>query len=149
MSAQFSILLVDDDPAIADILNRTSESIFPQAQFIHVSSFVQAAAYLDGLEGRGPRLILLDINLQTGLSGLEFLTLIRQHPLGHLLPVVILSTTRRQEEIKEAYIRGANAFTVKPFSYGDWKAYVTQLRIYWFETATIPKPWFEKENNPE
>jgi CheY-like chemotaxis protein len=97
------------------------------------------------LQGRGPRLVLLDINLQTELNGFDFLTLMRGHPQGRLVPVIMISASQGQDKIEEAYRRGANAVTVKPFTYQEWKSYTSQLRTYWFETVTTPKLWFENE----
>ena len=145
MPAKYLILLVDDEQAIADILNRAAASVFPEAEFLHVSSFSQAA-YLNDLTGKGPRLVLLDVNLQSGLNGFDFLALLRQHPQGRLVPVIMLSASRDGQSAQKAYEQSANAFTTKPFSYQDWKAYVQQLRNFWFHTATIPKLYFEDQN---
>lgn len=145
MTAQFPILLVDDDPDIADILNRAARTAFAEAQFVHVRSFGEAAAYLEGLRGRGPRLVLLDIDLQTELSGLDFLSLMRGHDQGRLVPVVVFSASTRLAD--QALSRGANAFARKPSSYAAWKAYVEQLRHYWFETVTTPNLWFDNESD--
>lgn len=138
------ILLVDDDATIADLLTRAAKHEFPEATFIHTSTFQQAAKYLDDLSGRGARLILLDINLQTGLSGFDFLSLVRQHPQGHLLPIIMLSASRDQMDRVEAYRRGATVYSQKPFTFQGWKRYVADLRTYWFETATLPSIWFQK-----
>ena len=145
MAALFSILVIDDDPNIADILNQAAKSTFIEARFIAVHSFVDAASYLEGLRGRGPNLILLDLDLQSELNGLDFLTLLRGHPQGRFVPVVMLSANQKPTMTGEAYVRGANAFTLKPFRYEDWKAYVGQLRTYWFATVTTPKMWFDNE----
>ncbi|GAB4018844.1 response regulator [Spirosoma koreense] len=147
MTLPFPLLLVDDDPVISDIFRRAISLGFPEAELAVVNSFTEAAAYLEGLFGRGPRLVLLDIDLRSELSGLDFLSLLRGHPQGRLLPVVILSAGQDQTVKAEAYGRGASAFTLKPFSYSDWKAYAEQLRAYWYETATTPKLWFDGEEN--
>ncbi|GAB2564679.1 response regulator [Spirosoma aerophilum] len=147
MPTSFSILLVDDDPTIADVLNHAAVSTFREANFIHVSTFHQAASYLEGLHGFGPRLILLDLNLQGDLNGLDFLTLLRDHPQGCLVPVIMLSANQESTAPGETYSRGANVFTVKPFSYSGWKSYVSQLRTYWFETVQTPQLWFDKEED--
>ncbi|WP_020600309.1 response regulator [Spirosoma panaciterrae] len=147
MAVVFPLLLVDDDPTIADIFRRAIGNAFPEADLKVVDSFSEAAAYLEGLFGRGPRLVLLDIDLRSELSGIDFLTLLREHPQGRLLPVVILSAGEDQTIKEEAYDRGASAFTVKPFSYQAWKSYAEQLRAYWYGTATTPKLWFEREKN--
>ncbi|MBD2703332.1 response regulator [Spirosoma sp. BT702] len=143
MSGAFPILVVDDEAHVADILNRAAINSFPEAKFTYVSSFKEAVGYLDGLRGVGPKLVLLDLDLKSTPNGLDFLSLIRHHPQGRLIPVVILSSHATTENRDEAIMRGATAFTVKPFSFADWKKYVTELRIYWFQTVTIPKLYFD------
>lgn len=136
--------MVDDDPQIMDILNKVARSEFPQCQFIHRTSFESAQAYLQDTTGWGPRLVLLDIDLKTGKSGLDLLSWLRGHDKYRLLPVVILSVVHEEEVVRQAYASGANIFTNKPFSYEEWKAYVNFLRTYWFTTASTPKLWFDK-----
>ncbi|MFD1142035.1 response regulator [Larkinella insperata] len=142
MSIQYSILLVDDDPLIADVLIRASQQVFPEAEFTYLSSFDQAVAHFDSLNGPGPRLILLDLDLQSEHGGMDFLKLMRNHPQGRYLPIVILSASRDPKKMEEAYRQGATAFTVKPFSYQDWKSYASQLQNYWFGMASLPVIWF-------
>ncbi|MCX6212892.1 response regulator [Spirosoma sp.] len=141
----FTILLVDDNAHIAELLTRAAASTFPEAVFIPTSTYDQAARYLGDLTGRGPRLMLLDIHLHTGLSGLDFLSLVRQHPQGHLIPIIMLSASHDPADRVEAYRRGANVYSRKPFSFQAWKRYVGGLRTYWLETATLPAIWFQKE----
>src|SRR5438132_1633867 len=119
-----TILLVDDDQTIADLLNRAATSVFPEARFVPILSFSQAVEYFLNIKGKGPRLILLDYDLQSSMTGLDFLQLVRNHPQGRLVPVVMLSTNQSERLIKESFRLGANAFTSKPFSFGEWKDYV-------------------------
>jgi CheY-like chemotaxis protein len=134
---QFPILLVDDDAQIADVLVRAAQSSFPEASFIYVASFEEAKAYIDDLEGRGPKIVLLDIDLKGSVDGLDFLAMLRAHPKGRLLPVVMLSGSKTPKQVERSYAFGASAFTVKPYSYSDWKMYLQNLRTYWFETVTL------------
>ena len=143
-SSQVNILLVDDEMAVIDVLGRAAQNRFPEAHFTHVDTFEGASAYLGNLEGRGPRLILLDIDLKAGESGLTFLSRLREHPQGRLIPVIVLSATNEPDKVEEAHRCGASAFTQKPFSYGDWQNYVQTLRNYWFSTVKVPQLWFEK-----
>ncbi|GAB4022473.1 response regulator [Spirosoma koreense] len=133
----FPILLVDDDPLIADLLNRAAQASFPEASFTHVSNFEDAKTYIDDLSGKGPKIVLLDIDLQDKVDGLDFLALLRAHPKGRLLPVVILSAIKNAKLVERAYMFGASSFTTKPFSYTDWKTYLSSLRTYWYETVTL------------
>ncbi|MVM36228.1 response regulator, partial [Spirosoma sp. HMF4905] len=112
------------------------------AHYVLVNNFTEASRYLDDLEGLGPNIVLLDVNLQTEPGGLEFLTQMRKHPVGCLVPIIILTGITSKALAFEAYRRGTNAFTIKPFDYGDWKAYVNQLRTFWFLTATVPRLYF-------
>ncbi|WP_080239611.1 response regulator [Spirosoma rigui] len=142
----FPILLVDDDPLIADVLSRASQTSFPEASFISVTNFQDAKTYIDDLEGKGPKIVLLDIDLQDKVDGLDFLALLRTHPKGRLLPVVMLSASKTERQVERAYAFGASAFTVKPFSYADWKVYLGHLRVYWYETVTLLDVRHRKES---
>ncbi|MCK8493827.1 response regulator [Spirosoma sp. RP8] len=145
MAYQFPILLVDDDPAVAEILQIAATSSFPEAVFMPVGSFEDAVSYLENLEGKGPKLVLLDVNLHSHGEGLGFLSLLREHPQGRLVPVVMLSATESPDQIRQAYELGAASFTAKPYSYADWKEYMSQLKMYWYNTVSLPGIWFEKE----
>ncbi|GAB3946729.1 hypothetical protein GCM10028805_17720 [Spirosoma harenae] len=142
VKSTFPILVVDDDAAIVPILERVASEVFSEAQFINAQSFAEAAHYLDRLRGFGPSLVLLDIDLAMGPSGLDFLKLLRNHPQGRLLPVIMLSVSQSREQMDEAYSLGANAFTSKPFSLAEWRTYVGELRTYWYTMARIPTLYF-------
>ncbi|MVM36197.1 response regulator [Spirosoma sp. HMF4905] len=144
MAEHFSILVVDDESNVADVLNRAAKNAFSEANIIYTSNYKEAIAYLDALKGRGPKLVLLDLDLQSEPGGFDFLSLVRHHPQGPLLPIIILSSYSTEENRAEAFRRGANAFTSKPFSYIDWQSYVARLRTYWFHTVTIPDFYFDK-----
>ncbi|WP_080058045.1 response regulator [Spirosoma aerolatum] len=144
MFASFPILLVDDDPAIADILKRVAERVFPEATIAHARDFTEAAAYLANVDKDVFRLVLLDIDLKTDSTGFDFLSLLRDQSFGQLVPVIVLSSSLEESKARESYLRGANAFTNKPFTYAAWKTYVEQLRSYWYETVTIPQIRFRQ-----
>lgn len=146
-SSSFSILLVDDDPFIAEVLTRSARRNFPEATFEVSTSYAEAQAYVEGLEGKGPKLVLLDIDLQSGPNGFDFLTYLRNHPQGRLLPVVMLSSYDEVDNIEKAQELGASLFTRKPVIYAAWQTYVQQLRHYWFETITVPTVWFGQRSD--
>jgi CheY-like chemotaxis protein len=144
MKLSFPILLVDDDTTVYDVIQRTFTQYFPEANLMSVSSYKQALAYLNGLEGYGPKLILLDLDLQTGPTGFDLLSLIRLHPLGKLIPVIVLTSNDSDDDIGRAYSLGANAYNLKPFGYEEWKAYIKSIRAYWFNSARVPKLYFDE-----
>ncbi|GAB3894644.1 response regulator [Spirosoma agri] len=144
MLTRFAILLVEDDLAIIDIITRTAKTSFPEADFIPVKTFEEAVVYLYNVEGPGPRLALLDIHLGGSQTGLDFLQLMQQHPLGKLVPVVMLSASRSAHDRRDAYNRGAVSFVTKPFSLAEWKVLLSELRSYWYNAVSLPRTWFEK-----
>ncbi|GAB3988724.1 hypothetical protein GCM10028807_12000 [Spirosoma daeguense] len=137
-SSPFNILLVDDDSTLGDLMNRAAATSFPEARFIQVTSFEEAKQHLEALDDKKLNLLLLDIDLQQQVDGLDFLALVRSHPQGRLLPVVILSGTYTQAQIDRAYFIGASSFTIKPYNLTEWKTYLTNLRAYWYSTVTLP-----------
>ena len=144
MPTRFAILLVEDDLAIIDIIIRTARTSFPEADFVAVKTFEEAVVYFYNMEGMGPRLALLDIHLNGSQTGLDFLSLIKQHPLGKLVPVVILSASQSVHDQRDAYKRGAASFVSKPFTLSEWKMLLGELRAYWHNAVTLPRTWFEK-----
>ncbi|GAB3942048.1 response regulator [Spirosoma harenae] len=141
----FPILLVEDDLAIIEVLQRAAKTCFPEADILSITSFDEAVVYLYNLEGKGPRLILLDVFLPGQRTGLDFLRLFKAHPLGKLLPAIVLSQSENFRHVKEAYQLGAASYFVKPFSFQEWKQLLSDLRFYWYETATLPQTYFEKQ----
>jgi len=67
----FLILLIDDDPDLLDILTRAAQKGFVEARFVQIHSTREATAYFSQLDGYGPRLVLLDMDLQEDHTGLD------------------------------------------------------------------------------
>ncbi|MVM34124.1 response regulator [Spirosoma sp. HMF4905] len=145
MPSKFRVLVVDDDSTLLGILNQASQTSFPEAAFTQVANVSQAKTFLNTLDGYGPRLVLLDINLKAPESGLDFLSYLRLDKQNSLLPVVMLTVSEAASDVRQAYEWGANSFSVKPFSYSDWQSYLKGLRNYWFETVTLPAAVYTKK----
>lgn len=84
-----------------------------------------------------PNLIVLDLNLPT-LSGQEVLTFIKSHHSLKAIPVVILSTSDADKDIKECYSMYANTYITKTFDLTDLFKKIGTLSHYWLETACLP-----------
>ena len=82
-------------------------------------------------------LLVTDVRLP-GISGLEFLERLRKDPLTLSIPVIVLTTSDREDEIKTAYQKGANSYIVKPARYDDFVVKLTEMNMYWGETAEVP-----------
>lgn len=85
-----------------------------------------------------PGLLLLDLNMPKK-DGWEVLLEVKSDPALRSIPVVILTTSKEEEEIKRTYELGANSFIVKPLTY---EHLVQALKIscaYWFEIVRLPR----------
>ncbi len=93
----------------------------------------------DGRQGGLPSLILLDLNMPR-LDGREALEQIKSDPELRRVPVVVLTTSRAEEDIFELYDLGVNSFITKPVSFEDLVSIVTDLGRYWLELVQLPSP---------
>ena len=84
-----------------------------------------------------PQLILLDINLPK-MDGFTVLRHIRADQRTHLLPVILFTASKEEEDVIEAYESGANAFMRKPIDYTQFEEFVGQLGRYWLELNVMP-----------
>ena len=105
----------------------------------------QALDYLFGsgtFEGRDldvmPSVVILDLKLPR-LSGIEVLERIRTNERTTHIPVVVLSANEDENQIAQAYQRGANSFVQKPTDPSDYSEMVLQLTMYWLLlNRTVP-----------
>ncbi len=140
MAPEFHILLVDDSPSDALIIERALRD----EQLDHRLTVLQdgraALDYLLRLKDPAtpaeldPDLVLLDLNLP-GLDGCQVLTAIKGDRELRTIPVVILTTSGREEDVHQTYQAGANTFIRKPDEYPRYRELVATLRLYWQETA--------------
>ncbi len=77
-----------------------------------------------------PQIVLLDIKLPK-LDGLEVLAQIRANERTRFLPVVILTSSREQQDILASYSKHANSYIVKPVDSAQFSAAIQQLGLYW------------------
>ena len=131
------ILLVEDNPDDVALTLRAFEKNNIANQVI-VASDGQAA--LDWLFGAGefaardttelPAFVLLDLKLPK-VDGLEVLRAMRADPRTRLLRVVVLTTSREEQDVVESYSLGANSYIRKPVDFDEFLHVVGQLGLYW------------------
>jgi chemotaxis family two-component system response regulator Rcp1 len=143
MQPDFHILLVEDSRADVKIIERALRDGNVDHRLTVIHDGRRALEYLERLQDPDsdaelePDLILLDLNLP-GLDGCQVLTRIKNDPLLRIIPVVVLTTSRRDEDVLQTYQAGANTYIQKPAEYPRYRDLVVTLRQYWHETAIRP-----------
>ena len=77
-----------------------------------------------------PLVILLDLKLPR-VDGLEVLRQLREHPVSRDLPIVVLTSSSENRDVKEAYRLHANSYIVKPVNFEKFVDVATQIKLYW------------------
>ena len=141
------ILLVEDDPKDAKL---TIHALREENLANNLQVARDGEEALDYLFCQGefanrnldhlPQLVLLDLKLPK-LDGFEVLRRIRSDPRTRRLPVVILTTSKEEQDLIKGYERGANSYVPKPVEFGEFVNAVKQLGLYWLllnQNAPLP-----------
>lgn len=140
----FTILMADDDPDDRFLVREALE----EAEVRHDSYFVNDGdALLDYLYRRGtyaeatasprPCLILLDLNMPR-TDGREALRQIKRDPDLRRIPIVVLTTSNAEEDVRRCYDLGANAYITKPMTFEALVVVMKRLSQFWFEIVQLP-----------
>jgi CheY-like chemotaxis protein len=126
------ILLVEDNPMDVDLTKRAFVKR-KLANPLEVARDGEEAltwiAKWDAGQQR-PLVILLDLNLPK-LSGIEVLRVLKSHPVYKTIPVVILTTSKEDKDLHEAYVNGVNSYIVKPVSFENFMNVAEHIQLYW------------------
>jgi len=141
-SKAIEILLVEDD--LGNI--RLTEEAFKEGNVRHnlrtVTDGVMAINYLNKTEGYDdapkPDLILLDLNLPKK-DGKEVLSFIKEDSNLKSIPVIILSSSNSETDIKKVYDLHANCYITKPIDFDSFIDVVKIIERFWLSTAMLPK----------
>lgn len=137
MATDRPILLVEDNPDDEALTLRAFKKNKIANEVVVARDGVEALDYLFGTgvhAGRdtanAPAVVLLDLKLPR-IDGLEVLRRLRADDRTRLLPVVVLTTSKEQQDIHEAYSLGANSYIRKPVDFEKFIHAVGQLALYW------------------
>lgn len=132
-----TILLVEDNPDDVSLTLRAFRKSNIANEIVVARDGAEAIDYLFGTgayTGRDPnhqpQLVLLDLKLPK-IDGLEVLDRIRADERTRFVPVVILTTSKEQEDMISGYKRGANSYIRKPVDFVQFAEAVTQVGMYW------------------
>ena len=132
-----TILLVEDDPAHAEIVRRNLENARVANQLNWVEDGQAALDYLhrvgpyqDPISSPTPGLILLDLRLPK-VDGLEVLKIIKADSALSLIPVVVMTTSAAESDLARAYENNVNSYVVKPLDLQKFTALMDAIGYFW------------------
>lgn len=139
-----TILMAEDD--LDDRL--LTEDAFKESRLANELRFVddgldlldylkRRGKYADPMDSPRPGLILLDLNMPR-MDGREALKEVKNDPELRRIPIVILTTSKAEEDVLKSYDLGVNSFITKPVDFYKLIDIVTILGRYWFEIVELP-----------
>lgn len=135
------ILLVEDSPS-DQLLAQAALKNEPIPVRLHiVADGSQALAFLRReppfTDAPRPELLLLDLNLPKK-DGRTVLDEVKSDPNLSMIPIIVLTTSLSDDDVRQAYRSGANCYVVKPLDYEHFRAVIRSLCNFWFEHVRLP-----------
>lgn len=144
IKSEVPILVADDDRDDRQMIKEAME----ESRLLNAIHFVNDGEELmDYLHHKGkfedqsryplPGLILLDLNMPKK-DGREALREIKSHPKLKQIPIVVLTTSKAEEDVFRTYNLGVNSYVTKPVIFSSLVKVITDLGRYWFEIVELP-----------
>lgn len=130
------VLLAEDSANDAELTLAALAEHRLANEVVLVKDGAEALDYLyrrNRFEGRSPRnpvLVLLDLKMPK-VDGLEVLRTIKQDPTLKTIPVVMLTSSREEQDLVDSYQLGVNGYVVKPVEFGEFMGAVKQIGAFW------------------
>ncbi|MEZ4296882.1 MAG: response regulator [Polyangiaceae bacterium] len=144
MAAEKHVLLVEDNPDDEALTLRALKKAHILNPVTVLRDGAEAVEYIlctGRHAGRDPndtpQVILLDLNLPF-LGGLDVLRTIRSDPHARLLPVVVLTSSKEEEDLVASYTLGANSYVRKPVDFAEFATAVRNLGLFWLLVNESP-----------
>jgi CheY-like chemotaxis protein len=135
------ILLVEDSPTDAQLTIEALQEAKISNRLSHVEDGVEAMRFLrrEGEYAEVPRpdLIMLDLNLPRK-DGHEVLAELKQDPKLAMIPVVVLTTSRAEQDVLRSYELHANCYITKPVDFQQFLHVVKSIEQFWLTVVTLP-----------
>jgi two-component system response regulator len=139
-----TILLVEDNPDDVTLTLRAFKQHNLHSEVVVARDGLEALDYLFGMGahadrdvGNMPQLVLLDLKLPK-IDGMDVLRRVRADKRTCLLPIVILTSSREEQDLIDSYTFGANSYLCKPVDFEQFVEAVRQLDLYWLVLNETP-----------
>lgn len=136
-NTEVEILLVEDNPSDAEMTLRALKKNKLVNKIVHLKDGAEALDFIFGtgaFNGRNiknkPKVILLDLKMPR-VDGLEVLRQVRENPLTRTIPIVVLTSSREDPDVRKCYELGVNSYIVKPVGFENFSKAISELGLYW------------------
>lgn len=141
---EIEILIVEDNRYDAELTIRALKKQNLANKLIHLSDGAEALEFLFATGKYAsrnpelvPRVVFLDLKMPK-VDGIEVLKAIKSDPRTRTIPVVILTSSAEDPDIKKCYHMGANSYIVKPVEFENFARIVSDLGLYWIVINKTP-----------
>jgi two-component system, response regulator len=135
--AELEILLMEDNLSDAEMTIRALKKNNISNNIVHLKDGAEGLDFIFGtgqFEGRDiskqPKIILLDLKMPK-VNGLEVLQTLKSDDRTKSIPVVMLTSSKEDPDIKRCYELGVNSYIVKPVGFENFSSAITNLGVYW------------------
>ncbi|MEP7106958.1 MAG: response regulator [Ferruginibacter sp.] len=145
MTKEIEILLVEDNISDAELIIRALKKNNLANRLLHVSDGAEAldfifaeGAYTGRQIEQEPKVILLDLKMPK-VNGIEVLQKIKKDDRTRKIPVVVLTSSKEDPDIKNCYGLGANSYVTKPVEFNAFQKAISDLGLYWLIVNQPPQ----------
>lgn len=139
-SPERPILLVEDNPMDIDLTLRAFKKEGLTNPIEVARDGEEALSFIPRWEAGDPvpLIILMDLKLPK-FSGLEVTRQIKEHAKFKIIPIVVLTSSSEDMDIKTAYEYGANSYIIKPVEFDKFVSVAAEINLYWIGTTVLPR----------
>jgi len=125
------VVIVEDDPNDAELIMRVFRKHNMVNKIVLLKDGAEALDFFFGSRANDhPKVVLLDLKLPK-VNGIEVLQRLKADERMRNIPVVVLTSSAENQDIKDAYQYGVNSYVTKPIRFEEFANAVAELRLYW------------------
>ena len=141
------LLVIEDNDDQWTLMKKALQHCLTEVNFTRITTPAQALSLVaewEDQEWEAPKLILLNLYLPDSTDGWQLLSQFKTLPSPFsLIPIIILSSSATTSDIVQSYNLGVSSYIVKPPDYEGWLTFFQEIRLYWWETVTLPPLYYK------
>lgn len=135
MDTEIELVLIEDNPSDVELLMRSVKKHRLVNKIVVLKDGAEALDFFfeqngPNTDARTPLVILLDLKLPK-VDGMEVLRRLKSDERTKEIPVIVLTASQEDRDLKDAYRYGVNSYVTKPIDFKDFDQIVSQLEVYW------------------